>query len=231
MSVPNVTIVSPFRDNADQVRLFANDTLDLDYPFTNLRIVAVEGDSQDGTLTKLKIWQQQDYRLTVIKQDTNEPRYPSVVSQERFAHLAKVFNKCLESVNWGWSDYSLIIPSDVSFQADLISKLVMAEVDLISPMFWIGDMANGDCRFYDIWGFINMDGQNFRGYSFAWYQQNLDAQPFEMSYIGGAMLCSRRAYEVGCRYTAEAADHGLCDTAKEKGFSLWCHPGAHIIHR
>jgi GT2 family glycosyltransferase len=230
VSVPNVTINSPFRDNVDQVRPFARAIAALDYPPEHLRVVCVEGDSEDETLAVLKLWEKQNQQVTVVKHDTNEPKYPSVVSPARFAHLEKVFNKCIESIDIEWSDYSLLIPSDVSFSPGLVMSLVAMEKDIISPMFWMGDFQNGSTRFYDIWGFAK-DGENFPPYSFAWYQLHFPAEPFQVDRVGGAMLCHRAVIEAGCRYTADEADHGLCRSAIEKGFEIWCHPGAHIVHR
>lgn len=230
MSLPNVTICVPFRDSAAYIGDFARLIEALDYPPDHLRINCIEGDSVDNSHEILDRWAGQYNQAHVFKYDTHHKKYPSVISPERFAHLSKVFNFCLESVDFGWSDYSLIIPGDVTFSPDLVMQLVMAEQDVISPMFWIGDMANGNCRFYDIWGFIR-HGKNFRGYPLAWYEQHMEAEPFQMDYVGGAMLCSRRVIEAGARYTAEKVDHGLCDTARENGFTIWCHPGAHIFHR
>ena len=231
MSLPNVTITAPWRDNAEQVHGFAKMVEAQTYPLDHLRVLCVEGDSTDNTVDILRLWAAQNNQVTVLKRDTNEKRWPSVVNVDRFAHLAKVFNPCLEEIDWGWSDYSLFIPSDVSFSPDLVMSLVIAEKDLISPMFWIGDFHNGDCRFYDIWGFVQRGGKKFPPYSFAWYQHHMPGDPFEVDYIGGAMLCRRKVIESGVRYTPDKADHGLCETARANGFTLWCHPGTHIVHR
>jgi hypothetical protein len=201
-----------------------------DYPPDHLRVSVVEGDSTDNTLSLLYLWSMQNQRVTVISENTNEPKHPSVVSPARFAHLSKVFNSCLESVNWEWSDYSLIIPSDVKFSPELVTRLVMAEKDVISPMFWMGDFPNGSTRFYDVWGFIK-DDKNFPAYPYAWFQHHFPIEPFKMDRTGGAMLCSKAVIEAGCRYTPEEVDHGLCRSAIEKGFSIWCHPDVHIVHR
>lgn len=223
----NITIVSPFRDSENIVPDWLRCIDTIDYP--NLKVVMVEGDSQDKTSPILLTLAAERENFTYIRFDTNSKKYPSTVSEERFKHLSKVFNKCLDSVDWEWSDYSLILPSDVMFPSDLVKSLVSANKDLISPYFL--KVENNILSFYDVWAFEHLEGGKFAPLPYTYYIQNLPLEPFEVKYIGGAMLLSKTAYMENIRYSKTNVDRGLCEAAREKGYSLYVDPRVCIIHR
>lgn len=192
-----------------------------------LRWLIVEGDSTDDTADRLTHYALNDSRIRPVKCTTGKPKFGSVVSAERFAHLATVFNSGLASVDLGWSDYVMFIPGDVLYQPDLCDRLIGWAKDLIAPMFWAAEGNHG--RFYDIWGF-RRNGQPFPPHAPAWYDANLPAEPVEMDTVGGCIMMRKEVIEAGCRYTAEEVDHGLCKMAQERGFSVWCDPTTHIVH-
>jgi hypothetical protein len=231
----NVVIVSPFRDAAGpQIATYRAQIESQTH--SPLRIIAIEGDSTDNTLAELNDWATVDDRVAVIKLDTGQPRYPSIVDSARFAHLASIMNVGIDAaIADGRADYTLFIPSDVIFNRDMITRLLMTQKDIISPMFWIGDHvgdpvqnANG-LRFYDIWGFTK-DGQAFPPMGPAWFATHFPAEPFEVDTTGGVMLCRADVIRAGIRYTLEEVDRGLCKSARAAGFKVWCDPTTHILH-
>jgi len=230
--VYNIAIVSPFRDSEAYITGYIDQIYALDYPPECLRVHCIEGDSTDNTKQLLADWTIADDRITLIQYDTGKARFDSVVSQDRFKHLAGIFNTCLDTaLADDWADYVFMLPSDVAIQPGTINTLVERNKDIIAPMFWKGDHPNG-CRFYDIWGFRMLDGQPLPPNAYAYYQANFETEkPVEMDTIGGAMLARRDVLDSGVRYTPEDVDRGLCWTAKANGFSVWCDPQAHAIHR
>jgi len=226
-ATPNVVLVSAFRDSAATLPEFCRRVYALDWPEDALRIVCVEGDSVDDTLAQLSAWAQADKRVTVLRCDTGRPRYGSVVSVERFAVLAEVFNTGLDYVaRAGWADYFQFMPSDVKYEPDLLRRVIAHGKDVIAPMFW----GPGGAQFYDIWGFTRLDGLDFPPLSAAAYRDLLGIEPVAMQTVGGAILLRRAVWAAGARYTPEEVDRGLCKLARGAGFSVWCDPETHIEH-
>lgn len=225
--MPSVTIVSPLRDAANYLDRYISQIKHLDFDSQNIRIVLVEGDSQDDTLSQLERWQAEDSRIRIVKHDTGRPKFRSVVNAARFAHLAEVFNVGLEAVDQDWTDYVWFLPADVIYDSPILANLLGHNKDHIAPMFWT---KNGSgLRFYDIWGFT-ADNKTFKPSTPAWYSQNMSRQPFEVDTVGGAALMRIEIIKAGCRFTSKEVDRGLCKMAKAAGFSIWCDPTSHIIH-
>jgi hypothetical protein len=197
----------------------------LDYPSEQLRIITVEGDSEDDTLATLMNWRKVDKRVHVVRCNTGKPHYGSVVSPERFAVLAEVFNTALDEVDLEWSDYVLFTPSDVRFKADTLSKLLAHKKDMVAPFFW-----GKDERFHDTWGFATLNGRSFTKFSVFEVDNFSNGDLMEMSTVGGMVLIDSKVLKAGCRYTPEEVDRGLCKMARAKGFSVWADPRTYIEH-
>ena len=74
MSAPyNVTIVTPWRQHADDVLRYEQRIATLDYPQDRLRLAFLENDSADGTWGLLQSWAKLDRRITLEKRDTGGP--------------------------------------------------------------------------------------------------------------------------------------------------------------
>ncbi|KKL81582.1 hypothetical protein LCGC14_1993340 [marine sediment metagenome] len=226
----NVTMVIPFRDNGDDVIRLFNALWELDWPPENFRIVAVEGDSVDDTYPLLKFWETdfpQFDKVTLIKLDLNVPQHPSSVHPERFYALATTYNAGLDAaVEDDWTDFVFLIPSDLRFSPDVVSRLVAHNKHHIAPMYWI--QLGEHIVFYDTWGFRNLDGHNWN--NFRRGQWNNPIEPFQMAMAGGPVMLRRDVLDAGCRYTVEEVDNGLCKMIWEKGFSVWCDPNTDVYH-
>lgn len=224
----DVTIISPFRDReGNKISRYIEQVTSLDHPYSALRFVAIEGDSVDNTYAQLKAWEKRDNRVTVVKYDTMEPRYPSIVSKERFTHLAKVFNAGFNVVDCEWSTHTWFLPSDVMFNPDTLKRLLEKDKDCIAPMFW--RMSGAGLVFYDVWGFVK-DGEGFKPFNPVLYKQKYGEAPIPMDRIGGANLSKIEVIKAGVRYQPEDVDHGFCRKALEAGFELWADPTSHIVH-
>lgn len=195
----------------------------LEHPREQLRVVVVEGDSVDGTWTRLWEWAAQDHRVTVVKCDTGRPHYGSVVHAERFAILAQVFNAGLDAVDTEWSDYVLFVPVDIGFEPDLLQRLIAHGVDMVSPITWQGDI------FYDIWA-LSVGGRFYGNFSRREVPQLFPVGLTRATTIGGTMLMRAEVVASGVRYGAVDVDRGLCMQATARGYGLWFDPTTQVEH-
>jgi hypothetical protein len=243
-----VTIVAPFRSCADRVGPFRERVEALDYDRECVRVVCVEGDSTDDTWAQLQRWARQDCRVKALAYDTGKPHYGSVVNAERFALLADVFNVGMACVDRQWSDYALMLPSDIEYGPEMLGKLIAHGVDVVAPLVFMGG------RFYDVWAFTR-DGRGLpafrceqvgevfrkwavdsrlRGKDIT--RDGLPARPMEegglveMDTVGGTMLVDVRVLRAGVRYRTEDVDRGFCVLARQRGFRVWADIETHVIH-
>ena len=228
MAVKNVTICFPIRQGAAYLCQLKQQINGLDYPAANIRIIAIEGDSSDGTPGLLATWAASDSRLTVITHNTGRAKWGSVIDPIRFAHLAEVFNAGLNAVDCVWSDYVLFMPADVEFRGDIIKRLLAHNVDYVAPMYWVRE--GGGARFYDIWGFKE-DGFQWGPYSPEYYEQANRPVLVEMRTVGGMILIHAALIAAGARYAKEDVDHGLCRAAQQMGATVYADTTTHIYHR
>ena len=226
MSIKNVTITTPTRQASEYLNGYLAQLDGLDYPLEHLRIVIVEGDSQDDTYSILSDWAKDRPHITLVKHDTGRPKYPSAVMPARFAHLADVFNTCLEAVDYSWSDYVVFSPADVIWGADILNRLLATGKAYVAPMYWM----NGENRFYDIWGYTHPN-ITFGPFGREWYERVLRGQLTEMATVGGLVLIKADILRAGCRYAPANVDHGLCQQAQALGYTVWCDPTTDIWHR
>lgn len=218
--MPHVTIVSPFRDNGPEVDAYIERIDALDWPHNHLRLICVEGDSTDDTRDRLWMWAMEEWGVTVVDCPTHKPRFGQVVSDERFATLAKVFNTGLNAVNQDWSDYVLFLPSDIEYAPDLLKRLTIHDVDIVAAIVW----ENG--LFYDTWAFM----QHGQGWPKFGQGKALGDTLIPMDTVGGTMLSKASVLAAGVRYTADAVDRGYCLAARNHGFACWADPTTHVVH-
>jgi len=222
MSTSNVTIVSPFRDNEHQIAAYWQRINALRWPADSLRFVLVEGDSTDRTWYELGRIAVDDARARAVKQEVFDKKHPSVINPRRFKNLARVFNAGLNSVDLDWSDFVLMLPSDVTYGANLLNKLTAWNRDIIAPFVWLNDM------FYDTWAFVQ-NGQNWHNFK----RQELSTygeQPVQMDSVGCVTLMRSAVLAAGIRYPEMDVDRGLCRLAREHGFSVWADPTTQVQH-
>ena len=220
--LPNVTIVSPFRDCAAKVNAYFDRILSIQYA-KRLRIIAVEGDSKDNTYDALDSWRAGPFYdvIALVKCDTGRPHYGSIVNAERFRTLATVFNAGLDAVDLDWSDFVLMLPSDILYQPDLLTRLVALDKDIVAPFTWKHGI------FYDTWAW-SMNDSFFL--NFQRQGSDLGDKPLKMTTIGGTALFRAEVLRAGVRYGLEDVDRGFCYQARKLGFTVWADPTTHVEH-
>ena len=218
-----VTVVTPWRQHAGAVLAYEEQMAALEYPQDRLRFVFVENDSTDGTYEMLRSWAELDDRITLAKQDTGGPLYPSIVNADRFRIMGTVFNWALDLVDYEWSDYVLFMPCDIVFPPDLLRRLLDHHAPIVAPFVF----QNG--RFYDIWAF-SRNGRDFLPFAEASTEDLYGDELVEMETLGGVTLIDADVLRAGVRYSTINVDRGLCEAARAKGFTVWADPTLHVYH-
>lgn len=230
LGVSNLTICTACRDSEAGVDAFRRRVEALAWLAESLRVVVCEGDSVDGTADKLLEWMEQDARarldarIKLVKHNTGEPKYGSVVHPARFRNLARVFNEALDAVDLGWTDHVLFLPFDVEIEPDLVRRLLAHDVDLVSPMTWRNGM------FYDTWACTPAEGEQWVNFPKAWAERHWHGKLIPMHTIGGTILIKVDVLKDGVRYTEEEVDRGFSKWARRLGYSCWLDTGTHVQH-
>jgi hypothetical protein len=245
MMEDRVTVVAPFRECAGRVGPFRARLDALEHVRDRLRVVCVEGDSRDETRALLCEWAAEDSRVCVLACDTGAPLYGSVVSEARFAQLAHVFNTGLAAVDRQWSEYVMMLPSDIVYGPELLGNLLAHDVDVVAPLVFM----NG--RFYDVWAF-SRDGRPLPSFTCSETGKIFDTEDtegaegteiflegtapsrkgtlVEMETVGGTLLMKAALLQAGVRYRAEDVDRGLCVLARALGYRVWADVGTWVVH-
>lgn len=219
----NVTIVTPWRQHADDVLRYEQRIASMDYPPEQLRMAFLENDSTDSTYGLLKSWAGLDRRITLEKRDTHGTLYGSIINADRFRIMGTVFNWALELVDFVWSDYVLFLPCDIRFGPDLLARLLAHRANICSPFVYQWGV------FYDIWAF-SRNGHDFMPFAEGMTTQLFGDELIEMETIGGVTLIDCDVLRAGVRYSTINVDRGLCEAARAKGFSVWADPTLHVYH-
>lgn len=219
--MPNITVVSPIRDGMPYLQRYRAQLAALDWPKDQLRRVVVEGDSVDDTAAQVAAWDDTE----VITCTTGGRKYGSVIHPDRFINLSMVANRCLEAVDFRWTDYVFMLPVDIAYEPDLLQRLVAHDVPMVAPMVWIrlGDIY----RFYDTWAFRQPE---YRLSGFEQGSSDLGTGLWEMYSVGGANLIRMDVVQAGCRYSSGLVDVGLCIQAREQGFKVYADRDAWVYH-
>ena len=160
----SIAIVSLFRDRGGMVPRYIKqiESLQLD---EKPHVVCVEGDSVDDTGELLDAWAETNNRVHVVHHDLGLPLYGSTVHPERFLILSTVANVGLDYVSANLTvDFVLFLEMDVSYEPNLVTKLLASHTSLnqgfavVAPMVWIDIKQKGD-TFYDCWAFRSLPGQ------------------------------------------------------------------------
>lgn len=222
----NVTIVTPMRDSAAKMSAYIGRVNALEHDPAGLRVIVVEGDSVDDTWQRLQCWAANDSRVTVLKCDTMQPRFGSVVSPLRFWILATTFNAGLEAVDLDWSSHVLFIPDDIEYEPDMLARLLARDKSIVAPFVFLRQRQ----QFYDTWAFQQEGRQAFDAFQLADAPARFGDSLVRMDSVGGVMLSHAAVLRAGVRYGMETVDRGYCFAARARGFSVWADPTVTVWH-
>lgn len=140
---PQVVILTPIKDVADQAEDYFRRLLGLSYPHQNISIGLLESDSRDNThkafrkqcdqaarhFRRVRLWKH-DFNFRLPK---GVPRWEPAAQPERRAILARSRNQllfgALDDADWAlWLDADVI-----EFPPDIIERLLACGKDIIHP--------------------------------------------------------------------------------------------------
>jgi N-acetylglucosaminyl-diphospho-decaprenol L-rhamnosyltransferase len=150
-----------------------------------------------------------------------------------------------QGVNMSTGQYLLLLNSDAMLKQGTLDTLIslaqtqpglgMVGARLINPD---GTFQASHTRFPNLWReflILSRLGQIFMGRWYPSHGPEIDKGPQKVDYVEGAcMLFKREAYlEVGGldeSYFMYAEDVDLCFRLRQKGWQIWYHPEAEVIH-
>ena len=199
----------------------------LDYPREYLKLVAVEGNSEDDSWHVLSYYAYTHQGTWLTKIDVGS-------EVGRYKRLAMLKNKIVDAVLKD-EDFVLWIDSDiVAFPSNLLKELVKANVDIVAPYILI----EGNNQFYDTLAFrknklkfaaMLSHVQNDQGMLIKCLPDEL----FEVDSVGTCMLVKAEVYREGVRFpesNEESEQVLFCDKAREKGFKVFADPRLKATH-
>ncbi len=194
----------------------------------SVRIVAVEGDSIDGTAEELRhmaeLW---EIPTDVRNHDHGHPHFGSTESPVRLKALTGVSNEVFAGVD-GTDDVLVYIESDLLWRAETIAGL--AELahrqadgfDIIAPLTYAAE------AFYDIWGYRGTDSQRFG--PFAPFHESLPSHGIGEIHSAGSCLVMRSEVARFVQNNSANALVGWCAAARCAGYRIGCAVDYRIDH-
>ena len=227
-----IAILSAFRDSLSRGQLprFLDQVEALRRhagPIHSIRVVAVEGDSRDGTYAALQKGRA-GLSIELIKWDHGLPWFASVESVARFVAMSHIGNLAFGAVRDD-DDAVLWVESDLIWDAHTIGSLADMAVrrdgdfDVFAPLIFAGE------HFYDVWGYRGLDGA--RVAPFHPYHSTLrhDGAATEVSSVGSC-LAMRGEVARACRVVDAECLVGFCRDARSKGYRVAVDPRFSVRH-
>jgi hypothetical protein len=223
----NVAVVSFFRNSARRGTLhryfkqiyFLREALGPNY---HVRLIAVEGDSEDRTCRDLETMSVQlDLSLSMGHYNHGLREFGSTEDAVRLFHLSRLGNVGLSMVKPS-DDIVLYVESDLIWDSVNILKLMAHDVDMVSPLVFAGE------NFYDVFCFRDLNGHRFS--PFPPYSASLSPHGLtEVSSVGSCIVMKADVAR-NCRIPEGEVLIGFCAHARESGFHIYVDPNARIEH-
>jgi hypothetical protein len=189
-----------------------------------LRLIAVEGDSDDSTPRDLfKLAERYVLSIEVVTRNHGCPWFGSTEEPLRMEKLSWVGNGILETVR-DHDEVLIYVESDLLWTPETMLRLIkqlQPGIDVIAPMPFAG------AAFYDIWAF-RKNGHRFG--PFAPYHGELKQDELTVVDSVGSCLVMRAEVARQCRIIENYALVGFCKDVWRKGFTVWCDARERVQH-
>jgi hypothetical protein len=189
-------------------------------PLEEIQFLWLEGDSIDNTFEEL---QKIPFDKYLYKFDRQQPLYGSDANVERLKHLSVLGNKLIELYKQiPPTEFVCYIESDLQIiTSNIFSRLMSLDKDIASPMVWLGD------NFYDIWGFIDKNGEAFSPKT-PFSSTLQDQTVVEILSSGSCLMMKNEVFHSGDFGTE--AFRGFCSNARKKGYKIFVDRNASLRH-
>lgn len=189
-----------------------------------IHVIAVEGDSYDGTYDALKAHPPQVARFTLLHVEHGGPKFPSIDNPQRWKQLALVGNAVLARASLEDADFCYI-ESDLVWGKDTVTALVRSlfNYPAMAPMSF--DLKD-PTRFYDTWGH-RKSGTSFASY--APYHPEVGTAVTAIDSAGSAFV-ARAQYVPSLAFSPFTCIRGIGDSLRAAGADLYLDPQLAVYH-
>jgi hypothetical protein len=191
-----------------------------------IHVIAVEGDSIDGTYDKLKANPPDVAEFTLLHVEHGGPQYASVVDAQRWKQLALAGNAVLTHATLNPQTF-VYVESDLHWDPRTISRLVhnvdRRGLGACSPMSF--HLKDPTC-FYDVWGHVKDDRSFSR---LAPFFPGNTGEPTVVDSAGSA-FCVTADLLPHIGFSAKDCIRGIGRTVRKAGAQLWVDPQLAVYH-
>ena len=168
------------------------------------------------------------FRSTLIRVDHGGPDHGSVVNAERFANMAKVWNRIWAAIP-GDADVVLFVEADLEWHPKTMITLIdsLREYPAIAPMIMLRREGFPIDAFYDCWAF-RKDGLPFN-HRPPYFQGWSTDMPVLLD-SAGSCIAMRADIARMVTWPAEDVIRGICRQIHELGHGVWLDPWLEVYH-
>jgi len=232
----NIAIGSAFRSSTHYLPRYFSQVSQLKQLVAgkhSVRVIAVEGDSQDDTRNALcRFAGTFGVNIEVRVFNHGQPWFGSTEAPERMYHLSGVGNAILDGVK-AEDDVLVYVESDLLWDAPTIATLVeCAHVqwrgyDIVSPLIFAGEC------FYDVYAFRGLDGERFA--PFKPYHKSMHEYFWtEVSSVGSCLVMradvARGTEHKQAIRMVRGALPEFCTNARLEGYRIGVNPLLRVHH-
>ena len=218
-----VAICSLVRNGIDYLHSFRRQLESLNDDIFRWHLYLIEGDSLDASWEFIKEWAEEDRRITIRQFHVGKATERESIA-ERWANVG---NKCIEMIPANSTHTHVMwLEADLCFPPELIRRLLNHNVDIVSPIIFLGGL------FYDTWGFRGMDGKKWTNHA-PYHPEFLPMTLLPMHSVGSCVLFARKVMDVGIRFKGTHEDGllvGICNDARRIGMAIYADTSTAILH-
>lgn len=193
------------------------------WPGGCVRVIAVHGDSEDGTAERLMQEAERfNLALQLVERSHGQPIYGSCEHPVRLASLSFVLNGGLEAVRD--DDVVFYVESDLIWAPCTVVSLtarLTPQTPLIAPLVYAGG------AFYDTWGF-RVNGVRF-GSIEPWTEMDRSGGLSQVESVGSCFAMLGTVAR-SCRVRNDYALVGFCEDVRNAGHSVWVDAAQRVEH-
>jgi hypothetical protein len=199
--------------------------------FGDYRVVIYENDSCDGTVARLREWEESNPRVSVLSETLGAARWGRVCDLERMRYLAARRNRYLEHATerYGAFDYLIVLDTDLpsGFSYEGLAHTFGGEEWHVvgSNLLSLSALSEGPApprpEFFDAWAFRrpgDVEPRPFAEINALFFQRGEPLVPV-WSAFGGLAVYSMAAIRSGARYGGDDCEHVVLHRRlRERGF-------------
>lgn len=137
LKTKNIVFLGLARNIAPVIDNNLNRLLEIGKQAKNYKIIIFENDSQDNTHGKIKLWTQKNQNIILLSEKNGRPQYGPVKDKNRTEALAEYRNTLKNYVADHFSNYDLVVVTDLDF-------IDFSEAGLYNSCGWLSSFSEID---------------------------------------------------------------------------------------